>query len=376
MTMLRPLLFFSLIASATTALAQSAAPMLIPFQGRVTDQQGVPRPNGSYTLIFNLYDQAVGGNNLWTERHEKVGLINGMVNVFLGSIQPLDSPAPGVDFSSTRYLGIAVDADGNANTADPEMVPRQMIIPAFWAQNSSKLAGENWIPLFGVNSPVGPLPAKKLETEGITATQIAPRTITATRIVADSLTGAEIKDGSLTGAEIASRGVSGTNIALGSIMEEHLAIGSISQAKRESAAAQQNAKLGQLALSPVNSRQVIPEKTTQKLNELEVTLDVTGRRPVWIGLNNNHGSGGFSWLLGAPTTTTNGMQYNVQLYSDETILCKLTTASPQALYSPPTCFWTIASTLPAGVHRFTVRIETEAGSQVVLENIVLIAYEL
>ena len=137
--MKKPLTTIAALMVAITLIGADA-PCLIPFQGRLTDQQGVAYTEGQYTLIFNLYDTAVGGTSLWTERHEKVGVINGMVNLFLGSINSLD----GQDFSKTRYLGITVDADGNANSYDPEMVPRQMIIPAFHAQNSNKLQGMDW----------------------------------------------------------------------------------------------------------------------------------------------------------------------------------------------------------------------------------------
>ena len=44
------------------------------------------------------------------------------------------------------------------------MVPRQMIIPAFWAKNSEKLAGYDWTQLFGVNSPVGQILAARFKT--------------------------------------------------------------------------------------------------------------------------------------------------------------------------------------------------------------------
>ena len=128
------------VLMAAITLIGADAPCLIPFQGRLTNQQGIAYTEGQYTLIFNLYDTAVGGTSLWTERHEKVGVINGMVNLFLGSINSLD----GQDFSKTRYLGITVDADGNANSYDPEMIPRQMIIPSFHAQNSNKLQGMDW----------------------------------------------------------------------------------------------------------------------------------------------------------------------------------------------------------------------------------------
>ena len=63
---------------STPAFA-APSPQLIPFQGRLTNPQGVPYNSGQYTITFNLYDQAVGGANLWTETHSKVGVINGMV---------------------------------------------------------------------------------------------------------------------------------------------------------------------------------------------------------------------------------------------------------------------------------------------------------
>jgi len=124
------------------------SPLLIPFQGRLTDQQGVEYSGGQYTLTFRLYDQAVGGTPIWTETHNNVGTINGMVNVFLGSITSLSN----VNFAVQKHLGITIDVDGNPNTADPEMVPRQMIIPTFSAKNSEKLDSYDW-----ENPPASPL---------------------------------------------------------------------------------------------------------------------------------------------------------------------------------------------------------------------------
>jgi hypothetical protein len=199
--MMNTRLILLLVALATGILrAQNVSGTLIPFQGRLTDQLGTPRTNGTYTLVFNLYDQAVGGSNLWTERHERVGVVNGMVNVFLGSITSLDGQAPGVpgvDFSSTRYLGITVDADNNSNTSDPEMVPRQMIIPAFWARNSDNsrlLAGADWssILVSGNNPSNGFIRGVKIQPNSITGGQIAPRAIGATALAPGAVTSAAI----------------------------------------------------------------------------------------------------------------------------------------------------------------------------------------
>jgi microcystin-dependent protein len=129
------------------------APLYIPFQGQVTNQAGTVVADGQYSVIFNLYDQAVGGQPVWSERHVRVGVTRGMVNVFLGSISSLAS----VDFSEAKYLGITVDTDNLATTADPEMVPRSVIIPAFHAkkaevaENAVALAGQTWS-AFMVNS--------------------------------------------------------------------------------------------------------------------------------------------------------------------------------------------------------------------------------
>lgn len=189
------------VAWAWAGLA-SPAPQVIPFQGRLTDQNGTAYTEGSYTIVFNLYDAPVGGTALWTERHTGVGLVNGMVNVFLGSIVALD----GQDFTQTRYLGITIDADGNANTADPEMVPRQMIVPAFFAKNSEKLMGADWSAILA---------------SGATD----PRTgyIAGARIAGKSVKAAQIADKNVTTAKLADRAVTSAKIATNSVLPEHLA---------------------------------------------------------------------------------------------------------------------------------------------------------
>lgn len=179
----------------------ASAPQVIPFQGRLTDQAGTPYSEGTYTIVFNLYDAPVGGTALWTERHTGVGLVNGMVNVFLGSIVALD----GQDFTQTRYLGITIDADGNANTADPEMVPRQMIVPAFFAKDSESLRGADWSAILA-----------KGETD--------PRTgyINGARIYGKSVKAAQIADKNVTRAKLADGAVTSEKIADGAIEPDHL----------------------------------------------------------------------------------------------------------------------------------------------------------
>lgn len=190
------------LVAAWAGLAWAAsAPQVIPFQGRLTDQNGTAYTEGTYTIVFNLYDAPVGGTALWTERHTGVGLVNGMVNVFLGSIVALD----GQDFTQTRYLGITIDADGNANTADPEMVPRQMIVPAFFAKDSESLRGADWSAILASGST-------------------DPRTgyINGTRIADKSIKAAKLADKGVTTAKIADKAVTSAKIADGAINPDHL----------------------------------------------------------------------------------------------------------------------------------------------------------
>ncbi len=199
-TITRLALFTSLVAHGMFA---AESPRLIPFQGRLTDQQGNAYSNGQFTVLFQLYDGPVGGTPSWSERHEKVGVMNGMVNIFLGSISSLANQS----FSETRHLGITIDADNNPNTPDPEMVPRQMIIPAFWAkqsENSAKLNGYDWSVILasGTNPATGTIPGGKLQPQTITATQIAPSTITASQIAANAVTSNQIAVGQINASHL------------------------------------------------------------------------------------------------------------------------------------------------------------------------------
>ncbi len=117
--------------------APVSATRLIPFQGRVTDGGGQPL-QGVFRVTFTIYDEATGGEALYTESHTDVSVIGGQINVLLGSLVSLDDPNgdqnPGdaVAFDETlrpRYLGIKVGADTNQ-----EMVPRHQLVPSFHAR--------------------------------------------------------------------------------------------------------------------------------------------------------------------------------------------------------------------------------------------------
>lgn len=130
----------SVLCIAWTIPANSAENLrLIPFQGRLTDAEGAAL-NGVYRITFAIYDAPTGGVASWTEFHESVSVINGQLNVLLGSITKLDDPDDNGDTSDAvlfdassgpRFLGIKVGEDTNQ-----EMIPRQQLVPAFHARTA------------------------------------------------------------------------------------------------------------------------------------------------------------------------------------------------------------------------------------------------
>src|SRR5438034_4051677 len=187
------------------------APRLLPFQGRLTDQNGVAVSNGVKLVQFKIYDVPTGGSPIWAGELHRTTVNGGLVNVMLGSKTPLS----GVDFDKQLYLELTVDVSGptgqpdNAITAaDPPMLPRQVILPVIFAKESADsrlLDGYDWSALFGTNNPArGTLLDSKIRDGSINATKIQPGTITASQIAPQAITANLIGNGTITSNQIGS----------------------------------------------------------------------------------------------------------------------------------------------------------------------------
>jgi hypothetical protein len=195
-----PALLGLALATAASALAQSAVPNLMSYQSRVADAAGVPL--GATTPVnrivhFRIYDSpnlSAAANRLFSEQ-QTVTIAAGEFSVLIGSGTPIASESgnafstlsPAVFGGAARYLGVTID-DGDGNPLnDPELSPRQQIIGtpfAFRAAVAESVA-------------VGGVSSVSLANNAVTATQLADSAVTPTKLADNAVDGSKILDGSI-----------------------------------------------------------------------------------------------------------------------------------------------------------------------------------
>lgn len=110
-------------------------PKTISYQGVLTNSDGTPVADGNYKITFGIHIIDEGGSEVWMETHNSVVVANGIFNVILGSIEPLDLP-----FDLPYWLGIRI---GEAS----ELMPRVPLtsspysLNALSASNAWRLTG-------------------------------------------------------------------------------------------------------------------------------------------------------------------------------------------------------------------------------------------
>lgn len=116
----------------------------IHFQGKLANPDGTNVTNGSYSILFTIYDggtETSGGTNVWSET-QSVTVADGIFTVRLGSVNTNLGTA--VDFThSPLYLSVKVGSDA-------EMTPRIFFTSAPYAFNAAK--ADNATQLGGIAS--------------------------------------------------------------------------------------------------------------------------------------------------------------------------------------------------------------------------------
>ena len=103
------------LATGHSSLAYAQVPRLIRYQGQAVSSQGVPL-DGSYTLIFRLYEAETGGKKVWEETWNTVPITSGKFSVLLGEKMPLTS----MGWNEPCWLSVQVNQER-------ELAPRQRL---------------------------------------------------------------------------------------------------------------------------------------------------------------------------------------------------------------------------------------------------------
>ena len=115
------------VLSALPAAAVNL-PLRIPFQGKLIDPATNNPKNGTFSVVFALYDAPAAGNTLFTETQDVV-VTNGVFAVQIGTVSLLSADM----FSgASAYLGVKVGTDA-------EMTPRQPLSMSPYAFTAAQL---------------------------------------------------------------------------------------------------------------------------------------------------------------------------------------------------------------------------------------------
>jgi hypothetical protein len=224
------------------------APLVLNYQGRLADPlTGAAKPDGTYQMVFALYDVESGGSSLWTETRD-VSVRGGLFSIRLGEITPI--PAPAIFDGRAIWLAITVGADPQTSPR----LPVSFVAYALYA-NRAATAGAATTAELAANSdrlggqpPASYAPASHAhDADAITSGTLSTDRFAAyADLVADARigeaagqvaagnhahTGATIVDSSITTADLADESVTSAKIADGNVVNADLAANSVDGSK-------------------------------------------------------------------------------------------------------------------------------------------------
>ena len=120
------LIVLAAFISTPSPLAFAEIPQVISFQGKVTDTGGTPVADGSYTMRFRIYDDAISSTLEWDSGSRTVSVSGGVFNVLLG-----ESPHPAINLPFDEDYWLLVTFSGVDQT------PRQRLASAGYAYMAS-----------------------------------------------------------------------------------------------------------------------------------------------------------------------------------------------------------------------------------------------
>lgn len=133
--MFKKIIFILLLAFTLTtnyyllSTSEAAVPRLINYQGRLANSSGSPVADGSYSVIFKIFESESGGAPVWQGTYQ-VTTTKGVFNVLLGETNDSGFNFANLTFDKPYYLEIKV--------GDEVMTPRQKIVSAAYSIRAEK----------------------------------------------------------------------------------------------------------------------------------------------------------------------------------------------------------------------------------------------
>ena len=93
-------------------------PRKISYQGLITKADGTPTSDGSYEVMFKVYNISEGGEPVWSE-NQQVTVTNGIISTVLGSTNPF------INIPDEAFLELTVDGS--------VLSPRQILTSVFYS---------------------------------------------------------------------------------------------------------------------------------------------------------------------------------------------------------------------------------------------------
>jgi hypothetical protein len=152
-------------------------PRMLTYQGKLLNAAGQPVADGSYSILFSLYDVSSGGTAFWTET-QSVTTEGGLFNVILGS----GTAIAALPEAGTLYLGVKVGSDA-------EMTPRTRVVAvayAYHSDNAAEFDGHGFAELYGMFVDEGQADAitsGMIQNSAVTMQKLSPSGATTGQVI-------------------------------------------------------------------------------------------------------------------------------------------------------------------------------------------------
>jgi len=156
---------------------QIAIPLLLNYQGKLTDNVGNPVRDSFYSITFRLYTVSTGGTPFWGET-KTIETRGGLFHTLLGSVNPITS----LPLDGNCYLEMQVNPN-------PPMSPRIRIVSSAYSYIAKIADTANYAQNAPLQRPITP-------------------PISTNEISDNAVTSAKIQDGTIVGADLNQMGAS------------------------------------------------------------------------------------------------------------------------------------------------------------------------